>query len=85
MAIRLITVDRDTAYLLPPSVQEWLPSRHLAWFVVEVVNQLNSVQAGVGLRRAWLGGASSGDAVGAADLRLRDWGVFEPGDRARHI
>lgn len=41
MATRFITVDRDTAYLLPPSVQEWLPSRHLARFVVEVVNQLD--------------------------------------------
>lgn len=41
MATRFITVDRDTAYLLPSSVHEWLPSRHLARFVVEVVNQLN--------------------------------------------
>jgi hypothetical protein len=26
-------VDRDTAYLLPPSVQEWLPKDHLARYV----------------------------------------------------
>ncbi|MGI8738816.1 MAG: transposase [Gammaproteobacteria bacterium] len=38
---RFITIDRDTAYLLPPSVQEWLPEGHLARFVVEVVDQLN--------------------------------------------
>jgi transposase len=38
---RFITIDRDTAYLLPPSVQEWLPEGHLARFVVEVVNQLD--------------------------------------------
>jgi transposase len=38
---RFISIDRDTAYLLPPSVQEWLPERHLARFVVDVVNQLN--------------------------------------------
>jgi transposase len=31
------TIDRDTAYLFPPSVDEWLPQRHLARFVVEVV------------------------------------------------
>ena len=30
-------VDRDTGFLLPPSVDEWLPERHLARFVVEVV------------------------------------------------
>jgi transposase len=34
-------VDRDTAYLLPPSVDEWLPSDHLARFVVEIVDQLD--------------------------------------------
>lgn len=34
-------VDRDTAYLLPPSVDEWLPEDHLARFVVEIVDQLD--------------------------------------------
>ena len=38
---RFIAVDRDTAYLLPPSVDEWLPQDHLARFVVEVVDQLD--------------------------------------------
>lgn len=33
-------VDRNTAYLLPPSVDEWLPDHHLARFVVEIVDQL---------------------------------------------
>jgi transposase len=34
-------VDRLTQYLLPPSINEWLPEKHLARFVVEVVDQLN--------------------------------------------
>ena len=34
-------VDRDTDYLLPPSVDEWLPERHLARFVVDVIDQLD--------------------------------------------
>ena len=38
---RFIAVDRDTAYLLPPSVDEWLPQNHLARFVVEVIDQLD--------------------------------------------
>jgi transposase len=29
-------IDRQTPYLLPPSVDEWLPERHLARFVVEI-------------------------------------------------
>jgi transposase len=38
---RFVAVDRDTAYLLPPSVDEWLPADHLARFVVEVIEQLD--------------------------------------------
>lgn len=34
-------VDRGTAYLLPPSVDEWLPADHLARFVVEILEQLD--------------------------------------------
>src|ERR671916_327751 len=34
-------VDRDTGFLLPPSVDEWLPERHLARFVVEVIEGLD--------------------------------------------
>ena len=38
---RFVTVNRDTAYLLPPSVDDWLPKDHLARFVVEIVDQLD--------------------------------------------
>jgi transposase len=34
-------INRDTGYLLPPSVDEWLPQRHLARFVVEVIDGLD--------------------------------------------
>jgi transposase len=33
--------DRRIDYLMPPSVEEWLPQRHLARFVVEVVESLD--------------------------------------------
>jgi transposase len=33
--------DRETVYLFPPSVQDWLPEGHLARFVVEIVEQCN--------------------------------------------
>jgi transposase len=35
------TIDRQTGFLLPPSVDEWLPEHHLARFVVEVVDGLD--------------------------------------------
>jgi len=34
-------IDRETGFLLPPSVDDWLPERHLARFVVEVVDRLD--------------------------------------------
>jgi transposase len=34
-------VDRQTGFLLPPCVDEWLPQRHLARFVVEVIDGLD--------------------------------------------
>src|SRR6201982_1057057 len=34
-------IDRHTGFLLPPSVDEWLPERHLARFVVEVIEGLD--------------------------------------------
>lgn len=34
-------INRDTGFLLPPSVDEWLPERHLARFVVDVIDQLD--------------------------------------------
>src|SRR3978361_2289033 len=33
-------INRDMDFLMPPSVNEWLPQRHLARFVVEVIEGL---------------------------------------------
>jgi transposase len=41
MAVEFVPVDRDTPDLFPPSVQEYLPEKHLARFVVEIVDQLD--------------------------------------------
>jgi transposase len=34
-------IDRQTGFLLPPSVDEWLPEKHLARFVVELIDGLD--------------------------------------------
>ena len=41
MSTRFKAADRETPYLLPPWVQDWLPEQHLARFVVEVVTKLD--------------------------------------------
>src|SRR5271163_4675170 len=34
-------IDRKTGYLLPASVDEWLPEKHLARFIVDVIDDLD--------------------------------------------
>jgi transposase len=41
MAQNFLACDRDQALLLPPSLREWLPEDHLAWFVIEAVAQFD--------------------------------------------
>jgi len=41
MPINLRESDRDQLYLLPPSVADWLPDDHLAYFVLDVVKELD--------------------------------------------
>jgi len=55
MATQFILLDRDTPYILPPCVQDYLPEEHMARFVVEIVDQLDlgalsAVYAGKGKR-----------------------------------
>ncbi|HEY5013021.1 MAG TPA: hypothetical protein VIK61_09985 [Acidimicrobiia bacterium] len=41
MAYNFVAGDRDQLLLIPPSLAEWLPADHLAWFVLEVVAELD--------------------------------------------
>ena len=38
---RFKAYDTHQSYLLPPSPQEWLPADHLAYFIDNVVDQLD--------------------------------------------
>jgi transposase len=42
MALSYVSTDRDQPFLLPPSVREWLPAGHLAWFVLDVVEEVDT-------------------------------------------
>ena len=41
MAVNVRGGDREQLYLMPPSVTDWLPEDHLAWFVLDVVAELD--------------------------------------------
>lgn len=40
MPQNFIECDRDQELLLPPSLREWLPENHLAWFLIEAAEQI---------------------------------------------
>jgi transposase len=37
-----VPIDRQTSYLFPPSIDEWLPENHLARFIVEAIERLDT-------------------------------------------
>src|SRR6188472_904703 len=41
MGQRFVACDREQSFLMPPDVREWLASRHLAWFVIDAVAEMN--------------------------------------------
>lgn len=53
--MKFISLDRETDYLLPPSVNDWLPAKHLARFVSDIVSSLDLTA----LKNAYAGRGSS--------------------------
>src|SRR3954471_14894964 len=41
MGQRFVACDREQSFLMPPDVREWLPTQHLAWFVIDAVSEIN--------------------------------------------
>jgi len=41
MTYKFIPTNRDQQLLFPPAIQDWLPEKHLARFVVDIVAQLD--------------------------------------------
>src|ERR671935_2845279 len=41
MGQRFVACDREQSFLMPPDVREWLPERHLAWFVIDAVAEMD--------------------------------------------
>ncbi len=42
MAVNVRSADLDQVFLMPPSVRDWLPGDHLAFFILDVVAELDT-------------------------------------------
>lgn len=42
MARGYIPVDRDQQFLVPPDMRDWLPEKHLVWWILDVVDRLDT-------------------------------------------
>lgn len=42
VALSYLPVDREQQFLLPPDMRDWLPAGHLVWFVLEVVERVDT-------------------------------------------
>jgi transposase len=58
VASNFTPVDREQLLLMPPSVADWLPEDHLAWFVIDVVAELDVSSFLSGYRLDGRGGAA---------------------------
>jgi transposase len=58
MPINVRHADRDQVFLLPPSVADWLPKGHLAWFLVDVLAEFDLTGFYAGYRQDGRGGAA---------------------------
>ncbi len=57
VAYNFVAVDREQLMLMPPSVADWLPEDHLAWFVLDVVAELDLSGFRARLSRRMVGAA----------------------------
>jgi transposase len=68
MGYNFVAVEREQLMLMPPSVADWLPEDHLAWFVLDVVAELDLTGFLSGYRADGRGGAAYDPAMMLAVL-----------------
>ena len=68
MAQNFIACDREQELLLPPSLREWLPQDHLAWFVLDAVEAMDLSEFLAGYRDDGWGRAAHDPAMMVALL-----------------
>jgi transposase len=80
MPQNFLACDREQELLLPPSLREWLPESHLAWFVIDAVAALDLEPFHASYRRDGWGRAAHDPAMMLA-LLLYAYAVGERSSR----
>ena len=81
MPQNFIACDRDQELLLPPSLREWLPEHHLAWFVLDAVGEFELEPFYAAYRRDGWGAAAHDPAMMVA-LLVYAYAIGERSSRA---
>ena len=81
MGQNFLVCDREQELLLPPSLREWLPEGHLAWFVLDAVEAIDLHAFYAGYRQDGHGRAAHDPAMMVA-LLLYSYAIGERSSRA---
>jgi len=81
MAQNFLACDRDQSLLLPPNLREWLAEDHLAWFVLDAVEELDLAAFYAGYRADGWGRAAFDPALMVA-LLIYAYAIGERSSRA---
>ena len=81
MAQNFLTCDRDQPMLLPPDLRDWLPADHLAWFVIDSIDELD-LEPFYGAYRADGHGAAAHEPKMMLTLLAYSYAVGERSSRA---
>ena len=80
MPQNFLACDREQELLLPPSLREWLPENHLAWFVIDAVGEFD-LAAFYGAYRADGWGRAAHDPAMMVALLLYAYAIGERSSR----
>ena len=68
MAYNVLGWDREQGYLIPPSLRDWLGESHMAWFILDAVDQIDLAGFYAGYRTDGWGAAAYAPAMMVAVL-----------------
>jgi hypothetical protein len=73
---RFVTIDRDTPMLLPPDLRDRIPPGHLARFIIDAIEPIDTTSAQINHSSTVHESNTAPDAFGSLGLFLLHWNIF---------